>query len=94
MEYCRNAFKKIKQSRVNYENLLNEQDKIDLELINAIEEEDENEILQKLEKDLKKISKLNYEIKKIEKIQKDLSKPSTSKKKFDKICKVVENLDL
>ena len=94
MEYCRNAFKKIKQSRVNYENLLNEQDKIDLELIDAIEEEDENEILQKLEKDLKKILKLNYEIKKIEEIQKDLSKPSTSKKKFDKICKVVENLDL
>lgn len=94
MEYCRNAFKEIKQTRIKYENLLSEQDKKDLKLISGIEEVDENEILQQLEKELKELVKLNDEIKKMEKIQNNLSNPSKSKKKFNEICKVVESLDL
>ena len=93
MEYSREAFNSMIESKVKYESMFSDGDIKDLNIIKNIELEDENQYLDELKTSLKKIEKFKLSLQELKKIHtKNISSPTNQKTLKEKMSNLLKKL--
>ena len=93
MEYSREAFNSMIESKVKYESMFSDGDIKDLNIIKNIELEDENQYLDELKTSLKKIEKFKLSLQELKNIHtKNISSPTNQKTLKEKMNNLLKKL--